>query len=42
MLDINSIDSRFDALFFIASFHHLDNYNDRVNVLKKAYNLLEK
>ena len=29
-------------LFFIPSFHHLDNLEDREEVLKKAYNLLEK
>ena len=30
----------FDYIFFIASFHHLDNLQNRIEVLKKAYNLL--
>ncbi|MDQ7022453.1 MAG: hypothetical protein Q9M97_02815 [Candidatus Gracilibacteria bacterium] len=30
------------SYIFIASFHHLDNLEDREEVLKKAYNLLEK
>jgi len=29
-------------IFFIASFHHLDNLENREEVLKKAYDLLEK
>ena len=31
-----------DAIFFIASYHHLNNLEDREEVLSKAYNLLEK
>ncbi len=32
----------FNNIFFIASFHHLDNLKDREEVLDKAYNLLEE
>jgi hypothetical protein len=42
MLDINKIDKKFNNIFFIASYHHLDNLEDREEVLLKAYNLLEK
>lgn len=31
----------FDACFFIASFHHLENYDERVNVLKQIKKLLQ-
>jgi len=41
MLDIDKINEEFNNIFFIASFHHLDNLEDRLNVLKKAYDLLE-
>ena len=42
MLDLDKIKEKFDYIFFIASFHHLDNLEDRLIVLKKAYDLLEK
>jgi len=48
MLDLNSsLLTRegargWDNIFFIASYHHLDNLEDREEVLSKAYNLLEK
>ena len=53
MLDINKIKldwsevcyfsdiNKCNLIFFIASFHHLDNLDDRLDVLKKAYYLLE-
>lgn len=40
MNQIDKIDKKFDVIFFIASFHHLDNFESRLDVLKKAYNLL--
>lgn len=40
MLNLDEINYKFDYIFFIASFHHLSNLQDRINVLKKAYNLL--
>ena len=42
MLDLDKIENRFNNIFFIASYHHLDNIEDREETLKKAYNLLEK
>ena len=42
MLNIDKINKLFNNIFFIASFHHLDNLENREEVLKKAYNLLEK
>jgi len=41
MLNIGKINEEFNNIFFIASFHHLDNLEDRLNVLRKAYDLLE-
>jgi len=43
MLDLNKIkDKKFDYIFFIASFHHLDSFEKRQEVLNQAYNLLKK
>ncbi len=42
MLDIDSINEKFDYIFFIASFHHLDNIDSRKEVLEKASKLLNK
>lgn len=42
MLDLDKIESKFDAIFFIASFHHLQTLEDRIEVLKKAKNLLSQ
>jgi len=42
MLDLDKINNKFNNIFFIASYHHLDNIEDREETLKKAYNLLEK
>jgi len=41
MLNIWKIKQKFSDIFFVASFHHLDNLKDRELVLEKAYNLLE-
>lgn len=32
---------KFDVCFFIASFHHLESYNERLQVLKDAKNILK-
>lgn len=42
MLDLDKLESKFDAIFFIASFHHLQTLEDRIEVLKKAKNLLSQ
>ncbi len=42
MLEIDKIKEKFDYIFFIASFHHLENIYDRKIVLKKSYSLLKK
>lgn len=42
MLDINKITNKLDTIFFIASFHHLDNLEDRISVMKQTYNILDK
>lgn len=42
MLDLDKLEQKFDAIFFIASFHHLQKIEDRIEVLKKAKNLLSE
>ncbi len=42
MLDLDNIKDRFDYIFFIASFHHLNNLEDRLLVLEKSKKLLNK
>lgn len=44
MLDLDKISNnqKFDVIFLIASFHHLQKIEDRIEVLKKAKNLLTK
>lgn len=42
MLDLDKVDNKFNNIFLIASFHHLNNLEDREQVLIKAYDLLEK
>jgi len=41
MLNLDNIKEQFSNIFFIASLHHLDNLEDRVEVLRKVYDLLE-
>jgi hypothetical protein len=41
MQDISGIKQKFNTIFFIASFHHLKTVEERKNVLKQAYSLLE-
>jgi hypothetical protein len=41
MLNLDSIKEQFNSIFFIASFHHLNNLEDRIKVLEKIYNLLK-
>ena len=41
MLDINKLEwKKFDFIFFIASFHHLEDLEQRLDVIKKAKKLL--
>ncbi len=43
MIDIDKLEWRkFDYIFFIASFHHLDSIEDRLLVINKAKKLLNK
>ncbi|MCH2188424.1 class I SAM-dependent methyltransferase [Candidatus Gracilibacteria bacterium] len=43
MLELaDKIHQKFDAIFFIASFHHLTNIQERISVLQKAKKLLNK
>lgn len=42
MLDLDKLNNKYDAIFFIASFHHLQTLEDRIEVLKKAKNLLSQ
>lgn len=42
MLNLDKIDNKFDIIFFIASFHHLNNIEDRLKVLENTYRLLNK
>ncbi len=41
MLDLNKVEKTYDMIFFVASFHHINNPDDRLRVIKKAYNMLE-
>ena len=42
MINIDEIKEKFNNIFFIASFHHLNSIEQRDLVLKKARNLLEE
>ena len=42
MINIDEIKEKFDNIFFIASFHHLNSIEQRDLVLKKAKNLLKE
>ncbi len=41
MEKLDSIESSFDVVFFIASFHHLDNLEKREDILNKLKNILK-
>jgi predicted kinase len=41
MINLSKIKQKFSYIFFIASFHHLNNLKDRKKVLKNAYKLLD-
>ncbi|MDP2396409.1 MAG: hypothetical protein Q8S84_07340 [bacterium] len=41
MLDINTLHNNYNVIFLIASFHHLDNLDNRLSVLRQIHNLLE-
>jgi len=41
MLNILELDNWWDHIFFIASFHHLENIKDRLSVMQQAYNILK-
>lgn len=42
MLNISSLDEKFTDMFFIASYHHLDDLSSREEVLKKAFGMLKE
>jgi cyclopropane fatty-acyl-phospholipid synthase-like methyltransferase len=42
MQKIDKLKESFNAIFFIASFHHLETIEERKEVLKQVYDLLEK
>jgi ubiquinone/menaquinone biosynthesis C-methylase UbiE len=42
MLNVDSLEEKYTDIFFFASFHHLQNIEDRLEVLKKIYSKLEK
>jgi SAM-dependent methyltransferase len=42
MLNIDSLDYKYTDIFFFASFHHLQNIEDRLEVLKKVHSKLEE
>lgn len=41
MVDMNFEPSSFDVIVFVASFHHLQTKQNRVDVLRKAHNILD-
>jgi hypothetical protein len=41
MLDLSILHNKYNVIFFIASFHHLDKLEDRILVLKQVYDLLD-
>ena len=45
-IDMNSLETlknkKFDSIFFIASFHHLQTIDERIEVLRKVKKLLNK
>jgi hypothetical protein len=41
MINLNKIKKKFNNIFLIASFHHLKNTQEKIDVLKNIFNLLE-
>jgi len=42
MLDLSILHNKYNVIFFIASFHHLNNIDDRIKVLKDSFDLLDE
>ena len=42
MTNLDKLDKKYDFIFFIASFHHLKNQEERQEVLQKTFKLLNK
>jgi len=40
MLHIDTLDTKFDTVFFLASFHHLETESERITVLQKLKSIL--
>jgi len=40
MQHISDVNNAFDAIFFVASFHHLETFEERIEVLQNTKNLL--
>ena len=40
MTDIDKLSTKFDKIFFIASFHHLSNIESRIDTLNKLKDIL--
>ena len=41
MLNINTLHNKYNVIFFIASFHHLDNIDNRLSTINKVFDLLD-
>ncbi len=41
MLNLETIKEKYNLIFFIASFHHLDKLEDRIEVLQKTYDKIK-
>lgn len=41
MLDLDKIKWKFNVIFFVASFHHINTIEDRIRIIKKAYKKIE-
>jgi len=42
MLDVDTLDKKFDIIFMIASFHHLDTNEKRLELLRKISTILNE
>ncbi|HBA45440.1 TPA: hypothetical protein DEG21_02680 [Patescibacteria group bacterium] len=42
MTNLDKLDKKYDFIFFIASFHHLKNQEERQGVLQKTLKLINK